>query len=230
VCQYLVRNHAHRDRRDDFEGRRGPQQRLHAVEVVKDGRKLFRHAAERVGGTRPHPLEHHVCGSAEQHDVIEPGVKEDLVTGSALYEEDSARVLYRQQRVDPILDPQLFAVDVYAEVEATWTMYQRCVAAYREPDRKSGAAMMAALITTLSADVPKPLTELITLGRTLTRRVADVLAYFDRPGTSNGPTEAISGRLEHRGGSALGFRNLTNYIARSLLETGGFKPQLHRQS
>lgn len=28
-------------------------------------------------------------------------------------------------------------------------------------------------------------------------------------------------------GSALGFRNLTNYIARSLLETGGFRPQLH---
>jgi hypothetical protein len=25
----------------------------------------------------------------------------------------------------------------------------------------------------------------------------------------------------------LGFRNLTNYIARSLLETGGFRPRLH---
>jgi hypothetical protein len=47
------------------------------------------------------------------------------------------------------------------------------------------------------------------------------------PGTSNGPTEAIKGRLEHLCGSALGFRNLTNYIARSLLETGGFLPGLH---
>jgi transposase len=28
-----------------------------------------------------------------------------------------------------------------------------------------------------------------------------VLAYFDRPGTSNGPTEAINGRLEHLRGS-----------------------------
>ena len=70
-------------------------------------------------------------------------------------------------------------------------------------------------------------TELITLGRTLKRRAADVLAYFDRAGTSNGPTEAINGRLEHLRGSALGFRNLTNYIARSLLETGGFRPRLH---
>jgi transposase len=90
--------------------------------------------------------------------------------------------------------------------------------------------MMAALITTLSAGVPKPLQELITLGRTLKKRAADVLAYFDRPGTSNGPTEAINGRLEHLRGSALGFRNLTNYIVRSLLETGGFRPHLHPRS
>ena len=34
----------------------------------------------------------------------------------------------------------------------------------------------------------------------------------------------FNGRLEHLRGSALGFRNLTNYIARSLLETGGFSP------
>ena len=72
--------------------------------------------------------------------------------------------------------------------------------------------------------------EIKGLGRTLKRRAADVLAYFDRPGTSNGPTEAINGRLAHLRGSALGFRNLTNYIARSLLETGGFRPRLHPQS
>ena len=40
------------------------------------------------------------------------------------------------------------------------------------------------------------------------------------PGISNGPTEALDRRLEHVRGSALGFRNLTNYITRSLLETG----------
>ena len=54
-----------------------------------------------------------------------------------------------------------------------------------------------------------------------------MLAYFARPGTSNRPTEAINGRLEHLRGSALGFRNLTNYIARSLLESGAFRPRLH---
>jgi transposase len=89
---------------------------------------------------------------------------------------------------------------------------------------------MTKLIDALSHGVPAALSEVITLGRTLKKRATDVLAYFNRPGTSNGPTEAINGRLEHLRGSALGFRNLTNYIARSLLETGGFRPRLHPRS
>ena len=121
----------------------------------------------------------------------------------------------------------LFAADDHVQVEATWGIYQRMIAAYREPDRTRGRELMTKLIESISLGVPAALTELITLGRTLTKRAVDVLAYFDRPGTSNGPTEAINGRLEHLRGSALGFRNLTNYIARSLLETGGFRPQLH---
>ena len=122
----------------------------------------------------------------------------------------------------------LFATDAHVEVEATWGIYQRMIAAYREPDRAKGRDLMTKLIESLSSGVPAALTEVITLGRTLKKRAADVLAYFDRPKTSNGPTEAINGRLEHLRGSALGFRNLTNYIARSLLETGGFRPRLHR--
>jgi len=121
----------------------------------------------------------------------------------------------------------LFADDAHVEVEATWGIYQRMIAAYREEDRRSGRELMVKLIDSISTGVPKALTEITTLGRTLKKRAADVLAYFDRPGTSNGPTEAINGRLEHLRGSALGFRNLTNYIARSLLETGGFRPRLH---
>ncbi|WP_330445799.1 ISL3 family transposase [Kocuria rhizophila] len=121
----------------------------------------------------------------------------------------------------------LFGDDRHVEVECTWGIYQRMIAAYRHPDRSAGRSLMSALIDSVSTGVPAPLVEIITLGRTLTKRAVDVLAYFDRPGTSNGPTEAINGRLEHLRGSALGFRNLTNYIARSLLETGGFRRQLH---
>ncbi len=109
----------------------------------------------------------------------------------------------------------------------TWWIYQRMITAYRHPDRTRGRELMVKLIESLSHGVPAVLSELVTLGRTLKKRADDVLAYFDRPGTSNGPTEAINGRLEHLRGSALGFRNLTNYIARSLLESGGFRPRLH---
>ena len=130
----------------------------------------------------------------------------------------------QQQRLE-----KLFADDVHVQVQATWGIYQRMIAAYREPDRTRGRHLMEQVIASVSHGVPGALREVITLGRTLTKRAGDVLAYFDRPGTSNGPTEAINGRLEHLRGSALGFRNLANYIARSLLETGGFRPHLHPQ-
>ena len=99
--------------------------------------------------------------------------------------------------------------------------------AYRDPDRSRGKQLMTVLIASVGHGVPVALTELRTVGRTLTKRAEDVLAYFDRPGTSNGPTEAMNGRLEHLRGSTLGFRNLTNYIFRSLLDTGGFRDRLH---
>ncbi|MBK9157306.1 MAG: ISL3 family transposase [Micropruina sp.] len=121
----------------------------------------------------------------------------------------------------------LFADEDHLEVEVTWGAYQQMITAYREPDPAHGRELMRRLIASLSSGIPAALIELRTLGRTLKTRAVDVLAYFDRPGTSNGPTEAINGRLEHLRGSALGFRNLTNYIARSLLETGGFRPHLH---
>jgi transposase len=121
----------------------------------------------------------------------------------------------------------LFADDRHVEVETTWAIYQRMITAYRDPDKRNGRRTMQQLINDLAHGVPKALSEVVILGRTLNKRAADVLAYFDRPGTSNGPTEAINGRLEHLRGSALGFRNLTNYIARCLLEAGGFRPHLH---
>jgi len=123
----------------------------------------------------------------------------------------------------------LFASDQHAAVEATWEIYQAMVAAYRHKDRSAGRALMDQVITALASDVPELLPELGKLGRTLNQRATDVLAFFEQPGTSNGPTEAINGRLEHLRGTALGFRNLTNYIARSLLEAGGFRPRLHPQ-
>lgn len=122
---------------------------------------------------------------------------------------------------------QVFAADAHAPVQVTWAVYQEIVAAYRAENRAEGREIMAHLIDAIATKAPKALPEVVTLGHTLKKRAADILAYFDHPGTSNGPSEAINGRLEHLRGIALGFRNLTHYITRSLLETGGFRPRLH---
>lgn len=82
------------------------------------------------------------------------------------------------------------------------------------------------MIESVSHGVPAALVEVVTLGRTLKKRADDVLAHYDG---SNGPIAAINGRLEHLRGATRRFRDLTSYNARSLLETGGFRPRLHPQ-
>jgi transposase len=69
-----------------------------------------------------------------------------------------------------------------------------------------------------SLRVPAGLEEIAQLGRTLWRRRADILAFDHH--ASNGPTEAINGRLETLRRNALGFRNPTHYRWRSLLHSG----------
>ena len=101
------------------------------------------------------------------------------------------------------------------------------IAAYRESDPTTGKTRMKSLIAKLTHAVPACLTEVAALGRTLKKRAADILAFFDHPHTSNGPTEAINGFLERLRGTARGFRSLTNYITRSLLDTSGFRPLIH---
>ena len=108
----------------------------------------------------------------------------------------------------------------------TWSVYQRLIAAYSQPDRRRGKTMMTAIIDSLRRGVPAGLEELAQLGRTLHRRRADVLAYFDHH-ASNGPTEAINGRLEALRRNALGFRNLTHYRLRSLLHCGNLAQQIN---
>ena len=119
-----------------------------------------------------------------------------------------------------------FADDRPAAVQAAWGVYQRLIQAYRADDPGLGKYLMQQLIDSLRQAVPEGLEEIQTLARTLTERASDILAYFDHPRTSNGPTEAINGRLEHLRGIALGFRNLTHYTIRSLIHTGRLKDHL----
>ena len=59
---------------------------------------------------------------------------------------------------------------------------------------------------------------------TVRRRRDDIRVFFDHH-ASNGPTEAINGRLEALRRNALGFRNLTHYRIRSLLHCGNLARQ-----
>lgn len=121
----------------------------------------------------------------------------------------------------------MLADERHAAFKVTWSVYQDVIDAYQAPDPAQGNKIMARLITSLQAGIPARLEEVRSLGRTMKRRRTDILAFFDYPGTSNGPTETINGRLEHLRGPTPGFLNLTHYIARALLETGGFRPALH---
>lgn len=84
---------------------------------------------------------------------------------------------------------------------------------------------MEQLSASLRSGVPSAFTELTTLGRTLKQRAAEV------PATSTGPAPAPVPRKRSTAGSstcaASPFGKLTNYIARCLLETGGFGPRPH---
>jgi transposase len=119
----------------------------------------------------------------------------------------------------------VFADDDHLAVLVTWSIYQRLIAAYAHPDRRRAKTTMTTLIGSIRHGVPAELAELAQLGHTLWRRRTDVLAYFDHH-ASNGPTEAINGRLEALRRNALGFRNLTHYRIRSLLHCGSLTRQI----
>ncbi|GAB2465674.1 ISL3 family transposase [Xylanimonas ulmi] len=196
-----------------------PEDWKNGIEIVAmDGFTGFKTAAEEALGeqvaTVMDPV-HVVRLAGDALDEVRRRVQQEL-HGRRGRNDDP---LYKARRTlhsgaDLLTDKQktrieaLFAIEEHVPVEATWGIYQRMVAAYRCEDRAAGKAKMAAVIASVSSSVPAGLKELTSLGRTLKKRAADVLAYFDRPGSSNGPTEAINGRLEHLRGSALGFRNL----------------------
>ncbi|WP_026919498.1 transposase, partial [Gordonia shandongensis] len=104
--------------------------------------------------------------------------------------------------------------------------YQQIIAAYEHPKRREGKKLMWKVLKRIQKGVPAELAELAQLGRTLWARRAEILAYFD-VGVSNGPVEAINGRLEHLRGIAQGFRNLNHYILRSLLHSGQLADRIH---
>lgn len=120
----------------------------------------------------------------------------------------------QHHRLSGVLD-----ADEHLAVKVAYVIYQKIIAAYADPNRHRGKQALAAVIDSIRRGVPAGLEEIAQLGRTLWRRRHDILAFFDHH-ASNGPTEAINGRLEALRRNALGFRNLTHYRWRSLLHSG----------
>ena len=116
--------------------------------------------------------------------------------------------------------------DDYVALQVTWGFYQELISAYGHPKKQEGRKLMSKVINALRKGLPKGLEELAQLGRTLWRRRDDILAFFD-VGASNGPVEAINGRLEHLRGIALGFRNLDHYILRSMIHSGQLQDRIN---
>ena len=118
----------------------------------------------------------------------------------------------------------LFAIQANLDLMLAHDAYQRVIHAYRCDDRRRGERMMRELIDDLTGPGRyKGCRELASLGRVLKRRMRDILALFRHPRSSNGPTEAINGRLETLRGNAMGFANTTSYIQRCLIHSSQLK-------
>ena len=88
--------------------------------------------------------------------------------------------------------------------------------------------MQAEINTLTSTRVPRGLTELITLGRTLKRRTTDIQAYFDHPHTTSDPTQAINAPLEHLRSRAPGLSKTSPTTSpEHSPKSGEFKNQPH---
>lgn len=188
---------------------------LPEAQIVMDPFHVVKLAGDALDRTRQRVQQATLGRRGRKHDPLYQ-IRRMLLTGEAfLTDRQRARL------------ETVFADPAHAEVHQAWRVYQQVVAAYREHLPPLGRRRLRRLIDILIELVPTTLVELRKLVHTLHRRREDILAYFDHPGTSNGPTEAINGRLEHLRGSALGFRNYANYVARCLLATGGFRQSLH---
>jgi len=141
-------------------------------------------------------------------------------TGDPLY--GIRRVLRR--RVDHLsvkararLETGLVAGDPDGEVTIAWTIAQQVMALYRLDDPAQARARAADRMTALRTC---PIPELARLGRTLHVWRDELVAHFDHPAVSNGPTENLNLKIKNTKRIARGYRNFGHYRLRLLLNHG----------
>jgi len=119
------------------------------------------------------------------------------------------------------LETALDAGDPDWEVTIAWACYQRLRSIYHQPTTAAGKKIAEDVIATFHTC---PIPEVARLGRTLRAWRAQVLAYFDTDGVSNGGTEAINLIIEKTRRLAHGFRTFDHYRLRILLAASGTRP------
>jgi hypothetical protein len=115
------------------------------------------------------------------------------------------------------LDTGLIAGDPTGETTLAWTVTQDLMALYQLSDPDQVRTRASELITTLRQC---PIPEIAKLGRTLHAWRTDLLAHFDHPDVSNGPTENLNLKIKNTKRIARGYRNFTHYRLRLLLNHG----------
>ena len=115
------------------------------------------------------------------------------------------------------LQAGLIAGDETGEVTLAWTIAQDLMALYQLPTPEQARTRANKLITTLR-DYPIP--EIAKLGRTLHAWHTELLAHFDHPDVSNGPTENVNLKIKNTKRIARGYRNFTHYRLHLLLNHG----------
>ena len=116
------------------------------------------------------------------------------------------------------LDAALAAGDPGWELTVAWQCYQRLRSIYHAGSPAEGRQLAERVIASFPTC---PIGEVARLGRTLRAWRAQVLAYFDTGGVSNGGTEAINLLIEKTRRLAHGFRTFAHYRLRILLAADG---------
>ena len=118
----------------------------------------------------------------------------------------------------------LDAGDPRDEVNIAWQCYQQLRSIYHATPAK-GRQIAAKILDSFPSC---PIPEVARLGRTLRAWKAQVLAYFDTSGVSNGGTEAINLIAEKVRRLAHGFKDFAHYRLRIMLAADGQRPYRRR--
>ena len=118
----------------------------------------------------------------------------------------------------------LAAGDSQDEVNIAWQCYQQLRSIYHAVPAKGRQIAQKVLDSFHTCPIP----EVARLGRTLRAWKAQILAYFDTSGVSNGGTEAINLIIEKVRRLAHGFKNFDHYRLRIMLAADGSRPYRSR--